>query len=97
MSARERPDVAAFRELETLVRQLGDVLASHRKKAADAKAKEDAPARGKPVSAEKAAALESEGAAFKTRVSRAEERVKAMLDRVRFLRQQLQQDSGGRA
>jgi len=96
MSAKERPDVAAFRELETLVRGLGDDLASQRKKTAQAesalKEAQNAP-RGK-ISADRAAAIEGENAAVKSRMGRAEDRVKKMLDRVRFLRQQLQAQPG---
>jgi predicted nucleic acid-binding Zn-ribbon protein len=92
MSAKERPDAAAFRELETLVRQLGEELAVHRRRAAEAETKLKEP-KGKTVSAERASAMEAENASLKTRLSRAEDRVKQMLDRVRFLRQQLQTQS----
>ena len=88
MSAKERPEAAAFRELETLVRHLGEELAAWRRRAiqAETQLKEQPAARGK-------SAGQSEGdAALKTRVNRAEERVRQMMESVRFLRQQLQAD-----
>ena len=101
MSAKERPEAAAFRELETLVRHLGEELAAYRRRAVEAEAqlKEQsiAPARGKGLSPERASAMEAENAALKTRVGRAEDRVKHMIERVRFLRQQLQTQSTGSA
>lgn len=93
MSARERPEVVAFRELETLVRHLGEEVAVYRRRAAQAEAqlKEQGagPARGRG-GGERFAALEAENGKLKTRLNRAEDRVKQMLERVRFLRQQLQ-------
>ena len=49
------------------------------------------------MSADKAAAIEAESADTKSRMSRAEERVKKMIERVRFLRQQLQTQATGPA
>jgi len=101
MSAKERPEAAAFRELESLVRHLGEELATYRRRAvhAETQIKEQgtAPSRGKGLSPERAAAMEAENAAMKTRLGRAEDRVKQMIDRVRFLRQQLQTQSAGSA
>ena len=95
MSAKERPEVAAFRELETLVKHLGEELATARRKGLHIEGKESA---SKAKSSERAAAQEAETGALKTRVGRAEDRVKKMIERVRFLRQQLQSDStGGRS
>jgi uncharacterized protein involved in exopolysaccharide biosynthesis len=90
MSAKERPEVAAFRELETLVRHLGEELAAWRRRAihAEAQLKEQPAGRAKGS----ASGADPESAAFKTRVNRAEERVKQMMESVRFLRQQLQTD-----
>jgi len=86
MSAKERPEAAAFRELETLVRNLGEELAAWRRRAvqAEEKLKEPPTARAK--------AVDSEAAALKTRLHRAEERIRQMMENVRFLRQQLQAD-----
>jgi len=90
MSAKERPEVAAFRELETLVRHLGEELAAWRRRAmqAETQLKEQPSGRGKAA----ASGADPESAAFKTRVHRAEERVRQMMESVRFLRQQLQSD-----
>ena len=86
MSAKERPEVAAFRELETLVRSLGEELAVWRRRAVQAEEKLNQPAgRGK-------GGADSETAALKTRLHRAEERVRQMMESVRFLRQQLLAD-----
>ena len=88
MSAKERPEAAAFRELETLVRQLGEELAVWRRRATQAETQlkeQPAGARGKSG--------DSETGALKTRVNRAEERLRQMMESVRFLRQQLQADA----
>jgi predicted nucleic acid-binding Zn-ribbon protein len=95
MSASERAEVRAFRELETLVRHLGEELAVFRRRAIDAEGKtKDAGAK----SAKRAAPSDSDSD-LKKRAHQAEQRVRQMLDRVRFLRQQLQstQSSGGRS
>ncbi|HVA56847.1 MAG: hypothetical protein WBQ26_03280 [Gemmatimonadaceae bacterium] len=96
MSDRERPEVAALGELEPLVRNLGDELASMRRRAllAEARLKElesaggDGPVR--PKLAEKIAKVERENAKLRDRLEKAKERSKVMLDRVHFLRQQAQ-------
>jgi TolA-binding protein len=99
MSANERPELRAFRELETLVRHLGEELAVFRRRAiaAEAQIKEGghAPAKGKAAASGRAAELENENAALRTRLERAEDRVRQMMDRVRFLRQQLQSQPTG--
>jgi hypothetical protein len=96
MSDNDRPDVRAYRELETLVRNLGEELAAFRRRAiaAEALLKDAghggaAPARG-VTAGERPSELEAENDVLRTRLGRAEERVRQMLDRVRFLRQQLQ-------
>jgi predicted nuclease with TOPRIM domain len=98
MSARERPELAAFRELETLVRNLGEQVSVYRHRAAQAEAqlKEHAAAPARGRGAERIATLESENGRLRTRLSRAEDRVKRMLERVRFLRQQVQSAGNGR-
>jgi hypothetical protein len=97
MSAKERPEAAAFRELESLVRHMGEELAAYRRRAVQAetqmKPRASAPSRGKGLSPEGPSALEAEGSALKSRLGSAEERVKQMIDLVRFLRQQLQAPS----
>ena len=88
MSAKERPEAAAFRELETLVRHLGEELAAWRRRATQAEAQlkeQPSGGRGKGSGADGDAAI-------KTRINRAEERVRQMMESVRFLRQQLQAD-----
>jgi len=91
MSAKERPEAAAFRELETLVRHLGEELSVYRRRAVQAETQlKEQPASGRSKGA--SSALEAENSALKTRLSRAEERINKMVESVRFLRQQLQAD-----
>lgn len=97
MSDRERPDAAAFGELELLVRGLGDELASMRRRAlmAEARLKELEAAGGgggpvQPKLADRIARLERENAKLRDRLDKAKERSKVMLDRVHFLRQQVE-------
>jgi hypothetical protein len=85
------PD-AAFRELELLVRNLGEELAAFRKRAQAAEARLKAIATsgggGDARAEERVALLEKENAVLKARLESSAERTRAMLDRVRFLRQQ---------
>ena len=97
MSASDRPDLRAFKELETLVRHLGEELAAFRRRAiaAEAQLKDERPSKGSAAAARGAAPagrsdLETENDALQTRLGRAEDRVRQMMERVRFLRQQLQ-------
>ena len=91
----ERPEVRAYQELETLVRGLGEELAAFRRRAIEAETQLKAPAKVKLTG--RAAEVEAENEGLKARLGRAEDRVKQMLDRVRFLRQQLQTQGGGRS
>ena len=87
----ERPEEAAFRELEKLVRHLGEELAAFRRRALQAEARLktiDASAVQGRVSPERVAKLERENAELKKRLEAARERTRQVLDRVRFLRQQ---------
>ena len=87
----ERPDLAAFAELEKLVRHLGDELASFRRRALQAEARVkaiDASASGTRATPEKVDRLERENAELRKRLDVARVRTKQVLDRVRFLRQQ---------
>ena len=96
MSANDRPEQRAFAELETLVRHLGEELAAFRRRAlvAESQLRDAEPAaRGTGALAERLESLESENAELRTRVTRAEERVRQMMERLRFLRQQLQVQS----
>ncbi len=87
----ETPAAAAFSDLEFLVRNLGEELATFRKRAhaAEARLKNlgTTPA-GDASAEERLAALEAENARLRERLVQASERTRAMLDRVRFLRQQ---------
>lgn len=95
MSANDRAEIRAYRELETLVRHLGEELAAFRKRAliAETQVREahQAPqSKGGAPSPERMAQLESENDALRKRMESLEDRVRQMVDRVRFLRQQLQ-------
>ena len=91
MSSPVLPD-AAFRELELLVRNLGEELAAFRKRAQAAEARLKAIATsgggGDARAEERVALLKKENAVLKARLESSAERTRAMLDRVRFLRQQ---------
>lgn len=94
MSDRARPEPAtgpAFRELEHLVRNLGEELATFRRRAHQAEARlkalSNSPA-GDGSAEERVSTLEAENARLRARLEQATERTRAMLDRVRFLRQQ---------
>jgi len=86
-----RPEVAAFAELEQLVKHLGDELASFRRRALQAEARlktlESAGVKG-VVSPERVHYLERENAGLTSRLDAARARTQQMIDRVRFLRQQ---------
>ena len=96
----ERSEVKAFRELEGLVRSLGEELAAFRRRAleAEAKLKDGGSSAARPKGGSGASSeLHAENEALRTRLARAEERVKQMMDRVRFLRQQVQAQVGAGA
>ena len=90
VSDSERPDIEAFRELQTLVRHLGDELASFRRRAlgAEARVKAMEATSGGRINPEKIEKLEIENAVLKQRLDAARARTRQVLDRVRFLRQQ---------
>lgn len=103
MSASDRPELRAYRELETLVRNLGEELAAFRRRALSAEEQlKDGSGTGHAKGSSHGGArahgdrlteLETENEALKTRLDRAEDRVRQIMDRVRFLRQQLQADT----
>jgi TolA-binding protein len=100
MSVNDRPEHRAFKELETLVRHLGEELAAFRRRAiaAEAQIKEAGLTAkgGRGVApAGRLAELETENESLKARLGRTEERVRQMMERVRFLRQQLQAPTTG--
>ena len=96
----DREELKAFRELESLVRGLGEELAAFRRRAlaAEAQLKESGQSAARPKAGSGASSgLQPENDALRTRLARAEERVKQMMDRVRFLRQQVQAQAGAGA
>ena len=91
MSDSARPEKAAFKELESLVRHLGEELSGFRRRAlqAEARLKEiDTAASSSKPTPERLAALERENRDLTRRLKAATERINGMLDRVRFLREQ---------
>ena len=93
MSDPARADsVAAFAELEILVRNLGEELSTFRKRAQTAEARLKAlgntSSSGDATAEDRLTALEAENAQLRSRLTEATEKTKAMIDRARFLRQQ---------
>jgi predicted nucleic acid-binding Zn-ribbon protein len=85
-------EVRAFRELETLVRSLGEELAAFRRRALTAEARlreiEGSTRTGDLFAEQRLAAAVKENAELKAHLAGATERTRQMLDQVRFLRQQ---------
>jgi hypothetical protein len=98
MSNSERPETQAFRELEGLVRSLGDELARFRRRALVAEGRlgeldnGDEPAASRPRR-DRLVELEQENDALRERLEAATARTRSMLERVHFLRQQTQSGS----
>lgn len=93
MSEQERPNVTAFRELETVIRRLVDELSAFRKRALSAEAKlkgYESVAGSGAKSGARLAKLEDENARLRSQLEKAKSSTKTMLERVRFLRQQAQ-------
>jgi hypothetical protein len=95
MSAQERPDLVAFRELEALVRHLTQEMANFRKRAlaAEAKLRDLSSTEGGAAAVDavqRVTQLEKENIRLRGQVETAVARTKGMLARVRFLRQQAQ-------
>ena len=98
MSDSERPEIAAFRDLEQLVRHLGDELAGFRRRAllAESRLRElESEDQVPDVTQQRAldervTELEHENAVLRARLESATERTRQMLERVRFIRQQAQ-------
>jgi hypothetical protein len=97
MSGSERSDLAAFKELEGLVRNLGEELAVFRRRAIAAEAQLKGEGRGARAEVRASAPqgrnddLGAENEQLRARLGRTEDRVRQMMERVRFLRQQLAQ------
>ncbi|MBL8995979.1 MAG: hypothetical protein KJZ74_10245 [Gemmatimonadales bacterium] len=87
----EAPAASAFAELELLVRNLGEELATFRKRAHQAESRlktlGSSPA-GDASAEERMAELEAENARLRGRLDEAATRTRSTLERVRFLRQQ---------
>ena len=104
MSDSERPEIAAFRDLEQLVRHLGDELAGFRRRAllAESRLRElESEDRAPDVIQQRAldervTELEHENAVLRARLDSATERTRQMLERVRFIRQQTQNGGSDR-
>jgi len=89
MSANEPADLRAFRELESLVRSLGEELATFRRRALAAEAQLKEAGHELPAG-NSSGDLTAENRELRRRVEHAEQRVRQLMDRVRFLRQQIQ-------
>jgi hypothetical protein len=97
-----RPDLAALRELEALIRSLGDEMAGWRRRAQQAEARARELERAAQLSLEqmtvpepaapdqRAVGLERENADLRRRLDAARDRTLQMIERMRFLRQQQQ-------
>lgn len=101
MSVPVRPDVGAFQELELLVRNLAEELATFRRRAltAEARVKElegaEAGTELPPDAKARLAGLERENGKLREQLDAAGERAGRMLERVHFLRQQTGANGGG--
>jgi hypothetical protein len=98
-SDNQRPEIAAYRELNQLVRLLGDELANFRRRALQAESQlRSIEARGvSGAELRRLDALEAENVTLRRRVERGAEQAQAILERVRFLRQQHGQQSRSQA
>ena len=95
----EETHEAAYRELERLVRLLGEELAGFRRRALQAEARLKTLDSGNGAAApssQRLSALERENARLRTRLESAAERTRQTLERVRFLRQQHAHKGGDR-
>lgn len=90
VSDSERPDLVAFRELAHLIGQLGEEMAAWRRRAQTAEARvKELETAGTPTKGSRhSASLEKENAELRARLEAAKDRVRHLLDRTRFLRQQ---------
>lgn len=99
MSDREAPDLHPVQQLEQLVRNLGEELATFRRRALQAegrlRAYESSTRTGDLFAEQRAAQLEKENVELKARLDWATSRTRGMLEQVRFLRQQSARSAGG--
>ena len=94
-SDNERPELEAFKELEQLVRHLGDELAAFRRRALQAEGRLKDLEGGSEPRSPKVAGLERENRQLREKLEVARDRTKQMLARVRFLRQQAEAGGNG--
>ncbi|HEV2179722.1 MAG TPA: hypothetical protein VGR59_05355 [Gemmatimonadaceae bacterium] len=89
MSDNDRPDLAAFHELEQLIHALAEEMASWRRRAHEAESRlrtlSNGSGGGKGSGRSEA---ERENEELRRRLDSAQQRTKQLLDRLRFLRQQ---------
>jgi hypothetical protein len=99
-SDNDRPEIAAFLEMEHLVRNVGEALAGFRRRAlaAESQLRELGVGAGTGGSGKQSRAsgksgveMEAQVDELRARLEQATERTQQMLDRVRFLRQQQNQ------
>ncbi len=97
MSDSERPDLLALEELRRLLTTLGEEMIVLRRRAqqAEARVKELEEAESEPADAgtngdRHAGALSRENEQLRARLRTARQRTQALLDKVRFLRQQME-------
>ena len=89
MSDNDRPDLAAFHELEQLIHALAEEMASWRRRAHEAESRlrtlSNGSGGGKGSGRSE---VERENEELRRRLDSAQQRTKQLLDRLRFLRQQ---------
>lgn len=99
MSDREAPDLHPVQQLEQLVRNLGEELATFRRRALQAESRlrayESSTRTGDLFAEQRASQLEKENQELKARLDWATSRTRGMLEQVRFLRQQSARSAGG--
>ena len=91
MSDNERPDLAAFQELEQLIHALAEEMAAWRRRAHEAESRLRTMTNGSGGGARSVGGrtdLERENDELRRRLDSAQQRTKQLLDRLRFLRQQ---------
>jgi predicted nucleic acid-binding Zn-ribbon protein len=89
VSDNERPDVAAFLELEQLIHALAEEMASWRRRAHEAESRLRTMTNGSGSAKSTGRTdLERENDELRRRLDSAQQRTKQLLDRLRFLRQQ---------
>jgi len=92
VSDHEPPEMQALRQLELLVRHLGEELATFRRRALQAEGKlksfESQATTGDLFTEQQAAQLRRENDELRARLAFATDRTKGFLEQVRFLRQQ---------